>query len=515
MRVVTTDEMREIERRAEAEHGLTSPLLMEQAGRSCATLLRDVLAARGTDIAGRTVLVLVGPGNNGGDGRVMGRYLAEAGARVILYDWRERRLEVGERHIPIADDLAALEAVVAVADVVADALLGTGHSRPLDPTMRRALALVRDERMRRPSLVVLGVDLPSGLNADTGAVDPGTIPCDLTVTLAFPKVGLLLFPGAGYVGELRIGGIGLPTTMSIPPGLDLLDAALVRPALPPRPPESNKGTYGKVLVVAGSSLYIGAAYLATAAAGRVGAGLITLATTAERAPIYATRLAEATYKLLPPDDAGTEARVRAVLDASRSYTALVVGPGLGQSDEARAVLTGLFDGLRALPESDRPRLLVDADGLNTLASLDRWWERLPARTVLTPHPGEMARLREGEKVSGGGPDRLTVAAECARQWGHVVVLKGAATVVAHPDGRTRIAWPPNAALATGGTGDVLSGTIGGLLAQGMDSFDAASAGVVVHALAGQRVAARTGDAGLLAGDLLTELPVALKEARGG
>ncbi len=184
MRIVTVDEMHEIERRAETEAGLSIPAMMEHAGRSGAEALRAYLAGV---VTGRAILVLIGPGNNGGDGRVMGRFLAEWGAHVTLYGWKERRLEVDKRFIPVNDDLLAVREAIARADIVVDALLGTGHSRPLDPTMRRLLALVAEERRLRPDVAVLALDLPSGLNADTGAVDEGTLAADLTVALGFPS----------------------------------------------------------------------------------------------------------------------------------------------------------------------------------------------------------------------------------------------------------------------------------------------------------------------------------------
>ena len=510
MKVVTVAEMREIEQRAEREYGLTSPMLMEHAGRSAAELLR---AHVGGDVSHRDVLVLVGPGNNGGDGRVMGRYLARWGARVSYYVWKERRLEFDRQQLTVGKDLAAVRVALASADIVADALLGTGTSRPLDPTMRALIALVTAEKQRRADLLVLAVDLPTGLNADTGEVDPGTIRADLTITLAFPKVGLLLFPGAEYVSELKVGDIGLPDDMPISAGLEQIDAGLLRPLLPKRPLNSNKGTFGKVMVVAGSSLYIGAAYLAAAAAARIGAGLVTLATTAERAPIYAMKLAETTYHLLPPESASPQERAQSILDALDGYSALAVGPGLGQEAGTRAFLEHLFAGVRAMRDKVRPRLIVDADGLNNLAQIERFWELLPPQTVITPHPGEMTRLRGGQRVSGGDVDRIDVARQAARDWNLVLVLKGAATLIAAPDGRLRVNWPGNPALASAGTGDVLTGATGGLLAQGMDPFDGASAAVYLHSRAGFLVSERIGDAGLLAGDLLEQLPIALRETK--
>ncbi|HEX8730969.1 MAG TPA: NAD(P)H-hydrate epimerase, partial [Ktedonobacterales bacterium] len=218
MRVLSVDEMRAIERRADEEYGLDSPTLMRHAGRSVAEALR---ARLGGDVRGLRVVTLAGPGNNGGDGLVMNQFLAEWGARITTWRWRENTLTSETGETPAGDDLAGLGAALAEADVVADALLGTGHARPLDPRMRQALALVGDLREAqaarskpgRPRPLVVAVDLPSGLDADAGAVDPGTLAADLTVTLAFAKTGLILFPGAGYLGELVVGSIGLPAAM--------------------------------------------------------------------------------------------------------------------------------------------------------------------------------------------------------------------------------------------------------------------------------------------------------------
>jgi ADP-dependent NAD(P)H-hydrate dehydratase / NAD(P)H-hydrate epimerase len=509
VKVVTVEQMRDIEHRADVEHGLPSSALMEHAGLSVAEILRDEL---GGEVTGLSVLVLVGPGNNGGDGRVAARFLAEWGATLTYYVWKGHHLEEGPEVVPVGNDFGALRAAAERADVVLDALLGTGNARPLDPNMRRALAVVAEERQRRGRPVILAVDLPTGLNADTGAVDEGTIAADITVTLAFPKLGLLLFPGAEFVGELRVGGIGLPAGMAGDVTTDLVDESLARSLLPSRPLESNKGTFGKVMLLAGSLPYPGSGYLASTAAGRVGAGLVTLATTPDLAPIYAAKLSEATFHLLPPTSVPPADRARDLVGGLGGYRALLVGPGLGQAPETRDFLREVFAGLRRMSDADRPSLVVDADGLNFLAREPEWWTLLPPETVLTPHPGEIGRLLGGTRVSGGGPDRLQ-AASWAIQWQHVVVLKGACTLIAAPDGRTRVYWPPNPALATAGTGDVLAGTISGLLAQGLEPFNAASLGVYVHGRAGLAVATWTGEAGLLASDLLTELPVALRETR--
>ncbi len=520
MRVVSVDEMRAIERRADEEYGLDSPTLMEHAGRSVAEALRERLDG---DVRGLRVLTLAGPGNNGGDGRVMNRYLGEWGAHVTTWRWRDNVMESPQGEQPAGDDMSGLIAALVEADVVADALLGTGHARPLDPRMRKALWLVDEFRSvrkvqtqpGRSRLFVVAVDLPSGLNADTGAVDDGALIPDLTVTLAFPKTGMFLFPGAGYLGELVVGLIGLPAEMTIPAGLDMLSGDEARALLPPRPADSNKGTYGKVMVLAGSPQFIGAAALCAASAARVGAGLVTIATSRERAHVYAATLPEVTYLLLP-EDSDVEMRAHAVVDELDRYDALVVGPGLSQAPGIKPMLELIYKGIGEMSKDDRPRLLVDADGLNALATDDEWWRALPPETIITPHPGEMARLMGGGKrVSSGGADRLSVAAQAARDWNVILALKGACPLIASPQGALRVNWSPNPALATAGTGDVLSGVIGGLLAQGLAPWDAASLGVYLHGRAGARVRDRLGDAGAVAPDLIPELPLTIREMRGG
>ncbi|MGO8949214.1 MAG: NAD(P)H-hydrate dehydratase [Ktedonobacterales bacterium] len=521
MRVVNVSEMRDIEERANRDYGLTSEILMEHAGHSVADSLAKKL---GGDIEKRHILVLVGPGNNGGDGRVMGRYLSRWGAKVTYYVWKDRRLEDGADSptAPAAQGTSALQAGAAdealkaalkESSVVVDALLGTGNSRPLDSSMRDLLSLVAGEKELRPDLLIVALDLPTGLNADTGMVDEGTLPADMTVTLAFAKQGLLFFPGANYVGELEVGSIGLPDELPIPRGLELIDAATVRSLLPKRPLDSNKGTFGKVMVMAGSPSYPGSAYLACTAAARIGAGLVTLAVIEEMASIYAGKFSEITLHLLPKSDQPPSTRAQSLLAALNGYRALVIGPGLGQSEATKAFLLEVFAGIRRMPEDHRPLLVVDADGLNNLSAIPSWWEQLPKETVITPHPGEMARLRGGIPVSGGEIDRLQISQTAARDWNLTLVLKGAHTLIAGTGGLLEINAPGNPALATAGTGDVLAGTIGGLLAQGLVPFNAACSGVYLHSRAGFQVSDRLGDAGLLASDLLGELPLALHAAK--
>ncbi len=356
---------------------------------------------------------------------------------------------------------------------------------------------------------IVAVDLPTGMNADTGEVDPGAIPCDMTITLACPKQGFFFFPGRACTGELYVGEIGLPPDLEQGLRTEMLTGKLVQSLLPARPLDSNKGTFGKVMLFCGSAPYPGSAFLAGNAALRSGAGLVTLAVTEQMHPIYASAMHEVTFALLPGEQGESFEQSSALIKHLEGYSSLLMGPGLGQSAHTREVMLQVLEHLRSQPDSERPHLLVDADGLNNLSAMERWWTLLPSGTVITPHPGEMGRLCGGLKVSGGNIDRLELARSKAAEWQVTLVLKGACTIVAHPDGRTRINWPANPALATAGTGDVLAGMITGLLAQHVEPFDAASASVYLHTAAAGLVSTEIGDRGLLASDLLAKIPRAM------
>src|SRR5947209_14269194 len=508
MHIVTVAEMRELEARAEREYGLTSQILMENAGKSAADILVQNIR-RTRSVSELEFLLLVGPGNNGGDGLVMGRYLEKWGALVSIYRWKEQRLTVHGQDIPEVDTPAKLEETISRAKYILVALLGTGLSRPLPDSMRTLLGRVRQEREKRDSVRVVAIDLPTGLNADTGEVDPGTIPGDMTITMACPKQGFFFFPGRGYIGELYVADIGLPPDLERNLATEMLTSKMVNSLLQKRPLDSNKGTFGKVKLLCGSPPYPGSAFLAGSAAGRVGAGLVTLAVTEKMLPIYASTFHEATYVLLPEEQAGSLERVTTLMDQLEGYRALLMGPGLGQSPYIREVILQVLEELRAMPGEKRPHLVVDADGLNNLSALEHWWTLLPSGTVITPHPGEMGRLCNGLKVSGGNIDRLELARSKAQEWQVTLVLKGACTIITEPGGYTHINWLANPALATAGTGDVLAGMIAGFLAQKMMSFDAASAAVYLHTAAAELVSAEIGHAGLLASDLLPKIPVAV------
>lgn len=522
MHIVTVEEMRELEARAEREYGLTSPILMENAGKSAAELLAHFIRTETqVPVSEQEFLLLIGPGNNGGDGLVIARYLEQWGGKVSLYHWKEQRLTKQGATVPPEQTATRLEQSIQSAHYILDALLGTGRARPLPDDMRTLLQRIRTERLARKNLRLVAVDLPTGMNSDTGEVDPGTIPVDLTITLACPKQGFFFFPARDYLGQLVIGSIGLPSELASHLRTEMLTDTLIRQVLPKRPLDSNKGTFGKVMLLCGSPPYPGSAFLAGNGAARTGAGLVTLAVTPQMLPFYASTFHEATFLLLPSEEEESLKRVNTLMDHLEGYRALLVGPGLGQSSNTRELILHLLERLRAWPENRRPHLVIDADGLNNLSDLEHWWTLLPSGTVITPHPGEMGRLCKGLKVSGGAVERLELARSKARAWHVTLVLKGACTLITSADEtdanaiRTRINWRANPALATAGTGDVLAGMLAGFLAQHMTPFDAASATVHLHAAAGELVSRDVGPAGLLAADLLPHIPRALFQISQG
>ena len=516
VKIVTVNQMRQIEEDC-VRIGIPLSALMENAGRAVA---EEVKKIRGT-IDRQRILILIGPGNNGGDGLVAARYLHDWGAKVSLYLFSQRPVDdanfklVQERGITYIDitqdeNMGKLSEILLSTDTIIDALFGTGKSRALRDTFLQALGTVGKAKKKRPDLRIIALDLPSGLDADTGAVDPACLYADYTITLGFPKPGLLNSPGKERVGQLTVVDIGIPSYLTKRVHSELLTSDWARSVLPRRPREANKGTLGKVLVVAGSINYIGAAYLACSGALRVGAGLVTLATPASLQPILASKLTEVTYLPLPESHRGivSPGAAKLIHQQLNQYDVLLLGCGLGQSQSAiRFVGATLLRG-----EVTLPPLVLDADALNTLARIPNWWLQLPSDAILTPHPGEMARL-VGESVEEVQQDRQEMAKRVSLDWKKTVVLKGADTVIANPDGQSRISPVANPGLASAGTGDVLSGAIAGLLAQGLSLFDAAALGVYLHAEAGEVVRAKLGDAGMIATDLLPALPQVIKQLR--
>ncbi len=529
MKLVNADQMRALEQRAD-KSGNTYAMMMERAGRAVA----DAIAARlGTHE--KRVLVLVGPGNNGGDGLVCARHLHDAGARVSLYVWkraedaadenfklcRERKIAM----IRAEDDtqLETLKQLVRESDIIVDALLGTGVTRPIEGLLKDLLQAVKGAigashsdllslspapPPPRPRPHIVAVDLPSGLNPDTGALDPATLTADFTVTFAFPKIGQLNFPGAGVVGELIVADIGIPAEWARDVTLEVASASEITARLPIRPRDAHKGTFGKAMICAGSANYLGAAFLAGSAATRAGAGLVTLALARSVYPIVAAAVHETTFLPLPDDQGALVPDAAQVLrERIADYDSLLVGPGLGRDPKTIEFVRRLL-GDKLLP------LVIDADALFALAQTPEWWMRLaPGAAILTPHPGEMATLC-GMTRDAVQNDRINIAKKFAAQWKQVVLLKGAHSVVAAPDGRITLIPFATPALATAGTGDVLAGTIVALLAQKIELFAAAVVGAYLHGFAGRMAEEEIGTAGVVAGDLLPRLPRAIRLVGG-
>jgi hydroxyethylthiazole kinase-like uncharacterized protein yjeF len=496
VRLVGSAEMRDIDRAAIDLFGIPSLTLMDRAGRAAADA---AMALAGP--AGRFVIVC-GGGNNGGDGYVVARLLRSAGrdARVIALvsaerlspDARAVREQADRAGVPIDEGLLApIEA--GGGDVVVDAIFGTGLGRPPEGAFAEAIA--RIDAARVAGARVLAVDVPSGLSADTGRPLGPCVRADRTVTFGFLKRGLVLHPGVDLAGEVTVDDIGIPPKAArrVPVGCELLTEVEARLLVPPRPPDAHKGDAGRLLVVAGSPGKTGAAHLALTGALRGGAGLVTLAARAEVLPFALAGRPEAMSVSLPGTGPLGRGDLQALLAAARDVDALAVGPGIPRGPETAELL-------RALVQRAGKPAVLDADALNALADDAAALRGLGVPLLLTPHPGEMARLC-GTTIAEVQADRIGLAAAQARAWNATVLLKGARTVVADPDAPPAVVPTGNPGLATGGTGDVLTGLCGALLAGGIPAPAAGRVGAWVHGRAGDLAARRFGVRGLVASDL--------------
>jgi hydroxyethylthiazole kinase-like uncharacterized protein yjeF len=513
IRVVSAAEMRDLDRRAVAECGIPSLLLMENAGAETA---REIQAAFPGESRSR-VVVLCGRGNNGGDGFVVARRLAGRGASVRTFLLARRdevqgdarvNLEIleklGEAPVEIASahDLPALGDAIRSAGLVVDALLGTGSRGATQGLFAEVIAAVN--QARKP---VVSVDIPSGLGADLPEPLGPAIRATLTVTFALPKISLQLYPAAGYAGTVRVVDIGIPERLLGYGPVGLLEPADVAIAFPARDPAAHKGSFGHVLVVAGSLGKTGAAALTALAAQRSGAGLVTLAVPASLNAILEVKLTEVMTEPLPETEThsiGLDALER-LAQLAEGKSVVAIGPGLGTHPATQQLVRALLTRLR-LP------VVVDADGLNALAGESEILQLAAGRLVLTPHPGEYARLL-GIPLSEVLADRIRLARETATRFDLTLVLKTARTIVADSEGTLAIVPTGNPGMATGGTGDVLTGLIAGLIAQGSAPPESGRAGAYLHGLAGDLAAGRLGQEAMLAGDLLESIPDAIRQVK--
>ena len=511
MKIVTADQMRELDRRTIHEAGVPGKTLMERAGSGVVSAMEETFGA----LKGKTVTIFCGKGNNGGDGFVVARLLRQkrravrvcllAHARDLKGDAKlmyQRFVKgAGRSSVLSTPSPDSMHQLVRDSHVLVDALLGTGTSSPISGLYHEAI-----QAMNASEAPTVAVDLPSGIDADTGATLGMAVHASMTVTLGNPKLGLFLGEGIDHVGRLHCVDIGIPIQyvedLHLP--IELLSPAALRPWLPKRPASAHKGIFGHAGIIAGSSGKSGAAALAGKAALRAGAGLVTVATPASVQASVASGIPEVMTLPLPETAEHTLSRqaLPRLQPFVQSRNAIGIGPGLSTHAETVEVIRTL------IAECDRP-LVIDADALNALVGHTSLLRSRPLSPILTPHPGEMARLLGESTTATVNRNRVAIAQDFARAHSSIVVLKGARTIIAHPHGPTAIAPTGNPGMATAGTGDVLTGILAGLLAQGVSPWEAAQSGVYLHGLAGDLAARTYGHASLMAGDLLAYLPKAI------
>ena len=512
MIVVTAAEMREIDRLTIEKFGVPSLTLMERAG---AAVTQAILERFGRT-AKKGVLIVAGKGNNGGDGFVVARLLRKKRipCEVALLARRDELspdaahnlrafLKVKGKITEIsAASLDQLSGCIGKNALIVDAVLGTGIKSEVRGLFADAITLIH-----ACGLPVVAVDIPSGLDTDKGVALGASIQAEMTVALAFPKLGGVIYPGAGYAGELVIADIGVDdrAVAEVAPQTELLERETIRWLVPRREPDTHKGSYGHVLVLAGSRGKSGAAILSSRAAMRSGAGLTTLAAPRSLNNIFASALVEVMTELLRDNPAEeleplTDDEWRRVLERKN---ALLFGPGIGVSHATQNVLRWLLRNL------DMP-WVIDADGLNNLVlEIDRL-RHAKVAPVLTPHPGEMARLT-GKSTAEVNADRVAIARSFAVEHRCNLILKGARTVIATPEGKVFINPTGNPGMASAGMGDVLAGMLASLLGQGLTAEDAMKLGVYLHGFVGDRVAQNRGEIGLIAADIIEGLPSGLRD----
>ena len=508
MKLVTSEGMRAIDRECIENRGIAGLRLMESAGVGTARFIAREFGS----LAGKKVTVVCEKGNNGGDGFVIARELAAGGADVSVYlvgrrddvagDARTNLDRLGRENATELSEASSINSMVeamAASDVVVDAVFGTGFEgtpRGLSGTVIGQMNLCG-----RP---VVAVDVPSGLNATTGEAAGECVLASWTCTMGLPKTGFYLNSGPSRAGRVHVVDIGIPREASDAAGtrenvLTMAEAAVL---LPERPRDGHKGTFGRIVIVAGSVGYTGAAALASMSALRSGAGLVTLGAPASLNDILEVKLTEVITRPLPETESRSLSReaVPAILEMLESADALAVGPGVSRDPETEAAIRAVV-GEVAVP------CVVDADGLNALSVERLAGRRGEAPLVITPHPGEMSRLT-GHPVADIQSRRSEIARELAERTRSTVVLKGAGTVAADPDGELFLNPTGNSGLGSAGSGDVLTGIIGAFLGRGMDGLASSSLGAFVHGLAGDLAAEKNGEMGMIAGDVLDELPEA-------
>lgn len=507
MKVSTVQEMHDLDRAAMEQYGIPGEVLMENAGEAAYFVILSELEVRDTSF-----VILCGGGHNGGDGLVVARKLSSSGGDVEVFllsdpdgfDGAPRlHLEMAEKAgipIRIGAGLDEIEVALAACDVVVDAMLGTGISRQVGGLYRDVIAAVND-----CGAAVVSLDIPSGVDGNTGKVWGAAVDADITVTFGLPKRGNLLYPGAAYNGLLYVSHISFPPRLY--ENQEVQVEINVPSELPPRRPDGHKGSFGDALFVAGAASYFGAPAFSALSMLKAGGGYSRLAAPRSAVPHIAPLAGEVVYAPQAETEAGTLGRAAfdAVAELAAHVDFVVVGPGLSLHEETQDLVR------RLTAEVPRP-LLIDGDGLTAVAEELSVVRRRAAPTVLTPHPGEAARLA-GCTVDEIAADPVTFLQQLAADTGAVVVLKGAHSLIGTPDGRVFINTSGNAGLATAGSGDVLTGTIAAMYGLGLELVEAVKTGVFVHGLAGDFAADEIGEDGVTARDVLERMPEAVAALR--
>ena len=508
--------MQEMDRQTIETHGIPGLELMEKAGRGATRVLLDQFG----DHLKAGVGIICGKGNNGGDGFVIARCLAEKGIDVTVYllaktaalkgdaaTNRERLvpLDIGVTEIPDEDTFSKTKPSLSDHGLLVDAILGTGLTSDVRGLFKTVINFIN--ALNRTGIAVFAVDIPSGLNADTGQPCGTCIRARGTATFGLAKIGHFTYPGAEYTGSLEIIDIGIPGSVvqAVCPKQYLLTSAQIRNYLQPRSADTHKGRTGHLLVIAGSPGKTGAAAMTAMSAMRAGAGLVTLGIAESLNPILETQVLEVMTAPLPQNQNGAlgTSAVENIKKMEAGKTCLAIGPGIGQAGETQSLVKKIISQSR-LP------VVIDADGLNNIAGQTQVLKSLKTPVVLTPHPGEMARLMDITPAEVQ-QNRLQCARDFATNFKVHLVLKGAATVIAHPDGSAYINPTGNPGMASGGMGDVLTGVLAGFITQGFTPEAATHAAVYLHGAAADTLSKTIGPIGYLAGEVMNAIPAEIKK----
>ncbi len=504
MKIATREIVREIDRLTIEKYGIPGLVLMENAGRAAADVLLDNFSYADK------VAVFAGGGNNGGDGFVVARHLISEGLGVDTYIVSDPKkykgdaltnykalVKIGGNIVELKNNLRKYKQ----ADVIVDALFGTGLERAIEGFYKKVIDFINSQ-----GVPTLAVDLPSGLDSNSGQPLGTAVLADITVTFVLSKLGISIYPGVEYAGEIYVADITTPNFLEDDVPYELLSSESVAEIIEPRYEDTHKGTYGHLFVLAGSPGKSGAAALSALGAQRSGTGLVTVGIPKSLNPIMEQKTTEAMTEPLPETDLetlGSDSIERALEIANEKKTAIAIGPGISTSNETREFLYEI------IRNSELP-MVIDADALTLIADNPKVLNEAGTPVILTPHPGEMSRLA-GITTEEVQADRIGVALDFSAKYNVYLVLKGARSIISTPEGEVFINTTGNAGMASGGMGDVLTGIIGGFLAQGIDPVDACKLGVFVHGVAGDLLARENGEAGIIATDVANTLPKAIRD----